>query len=192
MQRTEPEGVAMRWLSVTPRAVYHVSGPLALCHIEREVQRLLQSWFKTTCIVFYNNNSAGLGLGLGLDPSVISRLFCVGRSPELVISRPFGALPSGCWWPTDTVLVIYRLRWWSTDFCWWVPVIAGDLPPFAGEFPSAGDLPTFWWSPDFFLVMSWPLVISRLFLPLLTLLVLDHPNYGWIDWNFHKMLNNVC
>ena len=119
-----------------------------------------------------------LGLGLGLDPSVISRLFCVGRSPELVISRPFGALPSGCWW--------------STDFCWWVPVIADDLPTFAGEFPSAGDLPTFWWSPDFFLVMSWPLVISRLFLPLLTLLVLDHPNYGWIDWNFHKMLNNVC
>ena len=42
MQRTDPEGVAMRWLSVTPRAVYHVSGPLALCHIEREVQRLLQ------------------------------------------------------------------------------------------------------------------------------------------------------
>ena len=26
---------------------------------EREVQRLLQSWFKTTCIVFYNNISAG-------------------------------------------------------------------------------------------------------------------------------------
>ena len=123
---------------------------------------------------------------------MISRLFCVGRSPELVISCPFGALPSGCWWPTDTVLVIYRLRWWSTNFCWWVPIIAGDLPTFAGEFPSAGDLPTFWWSPNFFLVMSWPLVISRLFLPLLTLLVLDHPNYGWIDWNFHKMLNNVC
>ena len=26
---------------------------------EREVQRLLQSWSKTTCIVFYNNISAG-------------------------------------------------------------------------------------------------------------------------------------
>ena len=26
---------------------------------EREVQRLLQSWFKTRCIVFYNNISAG-------------------------------------------------------------------------------------------------------------------------------------
>ena len=26
---------------------------------EREVQRLLQSWFKTTCIVFYNNIPAG-------------------------------------------------------------------------------------------------------------------------------------
>ena len=25
----------------------------------KEVQRLLQSWFKTTCIVFYNNISAG-------------------------------------------------------------------------------------------------------------------------------------
>ena len=160
MQRTEPEGVAMRWLSVTPRAVYHVSGPLALCHIEREVQRLLQSWFKTTCIVFYNNNSAGLGLGLGLDPSVISRLFCVGRSPELVISRPFGALPSGCWWPTDTVLVIYRLRWWSTDFCWWVPVIAGDLLPYAsrqlvtsrrfGDLPIFSWCPDLWWFPDFF------------------------------------------
>ena len=158
MQRTEPEGVAMRWLSVTPRAVYHVSGPLALCHIEREVQRLLQSWFKTTCIVFYNNNSAGLGLGLGLGlaPSVISRLFCVGRSPELVISRPFGALPSGCWWPTDTVLVIYRLllvssrhRWWSTALCWWVPV--SWWPPdvlvisrfFRGDVLTFGDFPTF-------------------------------------------------
>ena len=143
MQRTEPEGVAMRWLSVTPRAVYHVSGPLALCHIEREVQRLLQSWFKTTCIVFYNNNSAGLGLGLGLDPSVISR-------------QGVADLPTRCWW--------------STDF-------AGDLPTFAGEFPSSlviyrlllvssrqlvtsrrfGDLPIFsswcpdlWWFPDFF------------------------------------------
>lgn len=90
-----------------------------------------------------------LGLGLGLDPSVISRLFCVGRSPELVISRPFGALPSGCWWPTDTVLVIYRLRWWSTDFCWWVPV--SWWPPdvlvisrfFLGDVLTFGDFPTF-------------------------------------------------
>ena len=30
MQRTDPEGVAMRWLPLTPRAVYRVSGPLAL------------------------------------------------------------------------------------------------------------------------------------------------------------------
>ena len=29
------------------------------CNQEREVQRLLQSWFKTTCIIFYNNISAG-------------------------------------------------------------------------------------------------------------------------------------
>jgi len=34
MQRTDPEGVAMRWLSITPRAVYCVSGPLALWHID--------------------------------------------------------------------------------------------------------------------------------------------------------------
>lgn len=34
MQRTDPEGVAMRWLSLTPRAVYCVSGPLALWHID--------------------------------------------------------------------------------------------------------------------------------------------------------------
>ena len=34
MQRTDPEGVAMRWLSLTQRAVYGVSGPLALWHID--------------------------------------------------------------------------------------------------------------------------------------------------------------
>jgi len=34
MQRTDPEGVAMRWLSLTLRAVYCVSGPLALWHID--------------------------------------------------------------------------------------------------------------------------------------------------------------
>lgn len=34
MQKTDPEGVAMRWLSITPRAVYCVSGPLALWHID--------------------------------------------------------------------------------------------------------------------------------------------------------------
>jgi len=34
MQRTDPDGVAMRWLSITPRAVYCVSGPLALWHID--------------------------------------------------------------------------------------------------------------------------------------------------------------
>lgn len=34
MQRTDLEGVAMRWLSLTPRAVYSVSGPLALWHID--------------------------------------------------------------------------------------------------------------------------------------------------------------
>ena len=35
--------------------------PKKKCHhyLEREVQRLLQSWFKATCIVFYNNISAG-------------------------------------------------------------------------------------------------------------------------------------
>ena len=34
MQRMDPEGVAMRWLALTPRAVYRVSGPLALWHID--------------------------------------------------------------------------------------------------------------------------------------------------------------
>ena len=34
MHRTDPEGVAMRWLSITPRGVYCVSGPLALWHID--------------------------------------------------------------------------------------------------------------------------------------------------------------
>ena len=35
MQRSDLEGVAMRWLSLMPRAVYYVSGPLALWHIDR-------------------------------------------------------------------------------------------------------------------------------------------------------------
>ena len=34
MQRTDPEGVAMRWLNITPRAVYSVRGPLSLWHID--------------------------------------------------------------------------------------------------------------------------------------------------------------
>ncbi|XP_028418230.1 uncharacterized protein LOC114543463 [Dendronephthya gigantea] len=34
MHRTDPEGVAMRWLSITPRRVYNVRGPLSLWHID--------------------------------------------------------------------------------------------------------------------------------------------------------------
>ncbi len=34
MHRTDPEGVAMRWLFITPRAVYSVRGPLLLRHID--------------------------------------------------------------------------------------------------------------------------------------------------------------
>jgi len=34
MQRTDPDGMAMRWLSITPRATYCVCGPLALWHID--------------------------------------------------------------------------------------------------------------------------------------------------------------
>lgn len=34
MHRTDPEGVAMRWLSITPRTVYSVRGPLSLWHID--------------------------------------------------------------------------------------------------------------------------------------------------------------
>ena len=34
MQRTDADGLAIRWLSITPRAVYCVSGPLALWHID--------------------------------------------------------------------------------------------------------------------------------------------------------------
>ena len=33
MQRVDPEGIARRWLSLTPRAVYCVNGPLALWRI---------------------------------------------------------------------------------------------------------------------------------------------------------------
>jgi hypothetical protein len=34
MHRCDPEGVAMRWLSITPRAQYSVHGPLSLWHID--------------------------------------------------------------------------------------------------------------------------------------------------------------
>ena len=34
MLRTDPEGVAMRWLSITPRRVYSVRGPLSLWHVD--------------------------------------------------------------------------------------------------------------------------------------------------------------
>jgi hypothetical protein len=34
LHRTDPEGVAMRWLSITPRRVYSVRGPLSLWHID--------------------------------------------------------------------------------------------------------------------------------------------------------------
>ena len=50
MHRTDPEGVAMRWLSITPRAEYCVSGPLALWHIDgnHKLIRYLQfiPWFQ--------------------------------------------------------------------------------------------------------------------------------------------------
>lgn len=34
MHRTDPEGVAMRWLNITPRMAYSVRGPLSLWHID--------------------------------------------------------------------------------------------------------------------------------------------------------------
>jgi hypothetical protein len=34
MQRVDPQGVAVRWLRLTPRRQYSVSGPLALWHID--------------------------------------------------------------------------------------------------------------------------------------------------------------
>jgi len=34
IHRTDPEGIAMRWLSITPRAAYSVRGPLSLWHID--------------------------------------------------------------------------------------------------------------------------------------------------------------
>ena len=34
MQRVDPQGVAVRWLCLTPRRKYSVSGPLALWHID--------------------------------------------------------------------------------------------------------------------------------------------------------------
>ena len=35
MQRVDPEGVAQRWLALTPRCSYSVPGPLSLWHIDR-------------------------------------------------------------------------------------------------------------------------------------------------------------
>ncbi len=34
MQRVDPEGVAQRWLALTPRCTYNVPGPLCLWHID--------------------------------------------------------------------------------------------------------------------------------------------------------------
>ena len=34
MRRVDPQGVAVRWLRLTPRRQYRVSGPLALWHID--------------------------------------------------------------------------------------------------------------------------------------------------------------
>ena len=34
MLRTDPEAVAMRWLSITPRRVYSFRGPLSLWHVD--------------------------------------------------------------------------------------------------------------------------------------------------------------
>ena len=42
MQQTDPDGVAMRWLSITPRATYCVSGPLALGHIDGKHKLILE------------------------------------------------------------------------------------------------------------------------------------------------------
>ena len=34
LQRVDPEGVAQRWLALTPRCTYNVPGPLCLWHID--------------------------------------------------------------------------------------------------------------------------------------------------------------
>ena len=47
MQRTDADGVSIRWLSITPRAVYCVSGPLALWHIDGN-HKLIRLIFQLT------------------------------------------------------------------------------------------------------------------------------------------------
>ena len=58
----EGRGIFYRFFSVGVGPFFTQANHLASSpkkNQEREVQRLLQSWFKTTCIVFSNNISAG-------------------------------------------------------------------------------------------------------------------------------------
>ena len=41
MHRTDPEGVSMRWLNITPRAAHSVKGPLLLWQIDGNDKLLL-------------------------------------------------------------------------------------------------------------------------------------------------------
>lgn len=40
MRRVDPQGVAVRWLRLTPQRQYRVSGPLALWHIDGNHKRI--------------------------------------------------------------------------------------------------------------------------------------------------------
>ena len=55
MQRVDPQGVAVRWLRLTPRRKYSVSGPLALWHIDgnHKLIRYCMILLILTCCIFY-------------------------------------------------------------------------------------------------------------------------------------------
>ena len=49
MQRVDPEGVAQRWLALTPRCTYNVPGPLCLWHIDGN-HKLIRFDILCTCM----------------------------------------------------------------------------------------------------------------------------------------------
>ena len=55
MQRVDPQGVAVRWLRLTPRRKYSMSGPLALWHIDdnHKLIRYCTIFFCTYKLHFY-------------------------------------------------------------------------------------------------------------------------------------------
>ena len=48
LQRVDPEGVAQRWLALTPQCTYNVPGPLCLWHIDGNHKLI---WFDISSII---------------------------------------------------------------------------------------------------------------------------------------------